>query len=219
MTQARIALLIGILLYAAFGLVDLMLLPADKQKMWFIRYAVVCPMATAGLFFTYAARFKHFMQPTLWLVMLVASLGIVTMVHLDPAPEKNFYYTGLLLLVMAAFTFVGMRLWYAISWALTTTLAYEVVVIFGNTAASSVLVHNSFCILATITIGTFSNYLMESYMRRDFHNAILLESEKRQLQETSKRLHRLSISDELTGLGNRRQFECMLDQMDACPAL
>ncbi|WP_243372111.1 diguanylate cyclase [Geotalea sp. SG265] len=210
--QVRIALMTGIVLYAVFGIVDFMLLSADREHMWFIRYAVVCPVATAGLVFTYMPAFKRYAQPAIWLVMLVGSLGIVAMVHFDPAPEKNFYYTGLLLLIMAAFTFVGMRFWYALTWALATTLAYEAVAIFDRHAALTTIVHNSFCILATINIGTFSNYLMEHYRRRDFLNSILLVAEKQQLLETSDKLHQLSISDELTGLGNRRHLEYRLDQ-------
>jgi diguanylate cyclase (GGDEF)-like protein len=210
--HVRIALLTGLFLYAVFGLVDLMLLPADRAHMWFIRYAVVCPTVTAGLAFTYVSRFRRFMQPVLFLVMLVGSLGIVAMVYFDPTPTKNYYYSGILLLIMGAFTFVSMRLLHALSWALTTILAYEAVAIFANHTDTTILVQNTFSIIAAMIIGAFSNYLMENYLRRDFLNSILLESENQQLQKTSDELHRLSISDELTNLGNRRHFEFMLDQ-------
>lgn len=210
--HVRVALLTGLFLYLVFGLVDLRLLPTDRSHMWFIRYAVVCPMITTGLAFTYASSFRRFMQPVIFLMMLVASLGIVAMVYFDPTPEKNYYYSGLLLLIMGAFTFLSMRIRYAISWALTTILVYEAVAIFGNPTEVNTLLQNSFNIIATIIIGAFSNYLMENLLRRDFLNSLLLESENRQLQETSRELRRLSISDALTGLGNRRHFEYMLDQ-------
>lgn len=210
--QVRIALLTGLFLYAVFGLVDFMLLPADRAHMLLIRYAVVCPTITAGLAFTYASRFRRFIQPALSLVMLVGSLGIVAMVYFDPTPAKNYYYSGILLLMMGAFTFVSMRLLYALSWAVTTILAYEAVAIFANHTDTMILIQNTFSIIATMIIGAFSNYLMENYLRRDFLNSILLESENQQLQKTGQELHRLSISDALTNLGNRRHFELMLDQ-------
>jgi diguanylate cyclase (GGDEF)-like protein len=210
--HVRLALMTGLFLYTVFGIVDLMLLPADRAHMWFIRYAVVCPMITAGLAFTYASRFKHFMQSAMSLVMLVASLGIVAMVYFDPTPTKNYYYSGILLLIMGAFTFVSLRFIYAILWAFATTLAYEAVAIFANHTNVDLLVQNSFSIVATIIIGAFSNYLMENYLRRDFLNSLLLEYENRQLQMASNELRRLSISDELTTLGNRRHFDLMLDQ-------
>jgi len=210
--HVRVALLTGLLLYGVFGLVDLILLPADRVHMWIIRYAVVCPTIAAGLGFTYLTGLRRFMQPVLSLVMLVGSLGIVAMVYFDPTPAKNYYYSGILLLIMGAFTFVSLRSPYAISWALATTLAYEMVAIFANHTDINILVQNSFSIIATIIIGAFSNFLMENYLRRDFLNSLLLGHENRQLQRASHELLRLSISDALTGLGNRRHFESMLEQ-------
>ena len=210
--HVRIALLTGLLLYAVFGIVDLMLLPADRARMWFIRYAIVCPTVTAGLLFTHFSRLRRFTQPVVSFVMLVGSLGIVAMVYFDPTPTKNYYYSGILLLIMGAFTFVSLRSVYAVTWALTTTLAYETVAIFANKTDPDILIQNTFSIVATIIIGAFSNCLMENYLRRDFLNSLLLENENRQLQKASHELRRLSISDALTNLGNRRHFEGMLDQ-------
>ena len=210
--HVRVALLTGLLLYGVFGIVDLMLQPADRMHMWLIRYAVVCPAISAGLAFTYISHLRRLMQPVLTCVMLVGSLGIVGMVYFDPTPAKNYYYSGILLLIMGAFTFVSLRSRYAISWAVATTLAYEAVAIFANHTDLDTLVQNSFTIIATIIIGAFSNFLMENYLRRDFLNSLLLEHENRELQKASRELHRLSISDALTGLGNRRHFENMLDQ-------
>ncbi|MBU5635811.1 diguanylate cyclase [Geomonas sp. Red69] len=210
--HVRVALLTGFILYAVFGLVDGLLLPADRAHMWFIRYAVVCPTVMAGLAFTYLPHLRRFMQPVVSLVMLVGSLGIVSMVYYDPTPTKNYYYSGILLLIMGAFTFVSLRLRYAVCWAMATTLAYEAVAIFFNHTDVTILIQNTFSIVATIIIGAFSNSLMENYLRRDFLNANLLEYENRQLQNATLELRRLSISDPLTSLGNRRQFEVMLDQ-------
>jgi diguanylate cyclase (GGDEF)-like protein len=209
--HVRIALLTGLFLYAVFGLVDLILPPADRTRIWFIRYAVVCPTVTAGLAFTYVSSFRRFIQPALSLVMLVGSLGIVAMVYFDPTPAKNYYYSGILLLIMGAFLFVCMRLLYALTWALATILAYETVAIFANHTETTILIQNTFTITAAMVIGAFSNYLMENYLRRDFLNSILLESENQQLQKTSNEFHRLCILDVLTNLGNRRHFESMIE--------
>ena len=113
---------------------------------------------------------------------------------------------------MGAFTFVSLRLCYALSWAIVTTAVYEVVAICATSASADSIIQNSFSIVATIIIGSFSNCLMDNYLRRDFLNSLLLEHENRQLQIASQELHRLSISDALTCLGNRRHFEAVLDQ-------
>jgi diguanylate cyclase (GGDEF)-like protein len=53
--------------------------------------------------------------------------------------------------------------------------------------------------------------MMENYLSRDFLNSLLLEYENRELQKASHELRRLSVSDALTSLGNRRHFDLMLD--------
>jgi len=189
-----------------FGVVDLMLAPVDRMHMWFIRYVVVCPTVTAGIAFT-APTLRRFRQLVISLVMLVGSLGIVAMVYFDPTDTKNFYYSGILLLIMGAFTFVSLRFWYALSWALVTTVTYEVVAIFHNHTDPKILTQNTFSIVSTIIIGAFSNYLMENYLRRDFLNSLLLEDEYRKLQKASAELHELSIADSVTNLKNRRYFD------------
>ena len=210
--HVRVALLTGIALFALFGVVDMQLHPNDRNHMWFIRYAVVCPTIFAGLAFTYLNKYRRFMQPVLWFVMLTGGLGIVGMVYFDPAPMKNYYYSGILLLIMGAFTFVSFRLYYAISWAATTLLAYELVANFATNTDANNIVQNTFSIVATVIIGSFSNCLMENYLRRDFLNTILLSLENEKLQRASEDLRRLSMSDALTTLGNRRHFDLMLDQ-------
>lgn len=210
--HVRVSLLTGLFLYAIFGLVDLQLPPESRIPIWFIRYAVVCPTVIAVFAFTYATGLKRFLQRALCLVMLAGSLGIITMVYFDPTPTKNYYYSGILLLIMGAFTFVSLRFGYAISWAVFTTIVYESVAVFARHTDPAILVQNTFSIFAAITIGSFSNRLMENYLRRDFLNAILLEHENKRLQLASEDLRRLSISDPLTGLGNRRQFESKVKQ-------
>jgi len=210
--HVRVSMLTGLFLYAIFGLVDLQLQPTDRMHMWFVRYAVVCPSVVAGFAFTYATNLRRFLQPIIALVMLAGSLGIVAMVYFDPTPTKNYYYSGILLLIMGAFTFVSLRFRYAISWAMATTVAYELVAILINHTDPSILVQNTFNILALIIVGSFSNCLMENYLRRDFLNSLLLEHENRRLQMASEELRRLSISDALTGLSNRRHFDSMLKQ-------
>jgi len=207
----QVSLLTGLLLFAVFGIVDLQLPPADRMHVWFMRYVVVCPTIAAGLAFTFVSRLRRFIQPVVAFVMLAGSLGIVGMVYFDPTPNQNYYYSGILLLIMGAFTFVSLKFWYAISWSLVTTLAYEVIAVFVNHTSAITLEQNTFTIGGAIIIGAFSNYLMENFLRRDFLNSILLKHENQKLQQASRELRLLSISDALTGLGNRRHFDSMLN--------
>lgn len=212
LTRIRISLLTGILLYAVFGLLDWHLIPEAKERMWLVRYGAVCPFGTLMLLFTYVPGFKRYLQATILSSLIFGGIGIVAMVAVDPHPERNFYYTGLLLVMMYGFTLVGLRFWYAVAWSLTVLAAYEIVALtIGGTPADAAL-HNTFCIVAAISIGAVSNYLMEHFVRRDFLQGVLLEAEKSQLQEVSRNLERLTVLDELTGIANRRQFDAFLEK-------
>ncbi len=210
--RVRVAILTGVILYGIFGIVDLLLAPVVKEKFWLIRYAVVCPVGFLVLICSGFSGFKRLLQPAIWLAMQVGGLGLIAMIAISPVLGHSYYYTGLILVIMYTFTLVGMRFWYGVSWAVITLSCYAFVTSMSSNVPLPVLVHNSFSVFSAACIGAISNYLMEHYSRRDFLQNILLEAEKQQLQETGRKLERLSSLDELTGIANRRHFERFFEQ-------
>lgn len=185
--RLRVALLTGIILYALFGLDDLLLLPGFIEKTLFIRFAIVCPVGFAVFALTFSPHFKRLMQPAVWLAMQVGGLGIIAIVALDPQQVGRYHNTGLILVVMYTLALVGMRFWYGVTWAITFLCAYLIMAIPGP-LPPPLLVHDIFNIVAAINIGAISNYMMERYVRKDFLQTILVEAEKVQLQETGIKL-------------------------------
>ncbi len=210
--RTQFAILTGILLYALFGIVDLLLAPAVKEKFWLIRYGVVCPVGLLVLIASGFSGFKRLLQPAIWLAMQVAGLGLIAMIAISSDIGNSYYYVGLILVIMYTFTLVGMRFWYGVSWALITLSGYAVVTLLSSNVPLPVLVHSSFSVFSAACIGAISNYLMEHYSRRDFLQNILLEAEKQQLQETGLKMQWLSSFDELTGIANRRHFDRFFEQ-------
>ncbi len=100
----RVALLLGVALYGLFGILDTWIAPAHRRELWFIRFAIVCPLALACLAFTYRPAFKRYKQSLTSLLMLVATLGIIAMLAIIPAPGSYLYYGGLLLMIVFLFT-------------------------------------------------------------------------------------------------------------------
>lgn len=45
LNATKFTLLMGLIFYAAFGILDAILLPEVKETIWLIRYAIVCPLA------------------------------------------------------------------------------------------------------------------------------------------------------------------------------
>src|SRR3990172_1411711 len=166
--RVRYALMLGFLLYAVFGLLDGLIIPDAKHLAWVIRYAIVCPYLLAVLAFTFSPYFKKVMQLTTASAILMAGSGITAMIALAGPPGNYLYYTGLILVIMFAYTFVNLRFIYAsmVSWLLVG--AYEMVIFYKVGPALHIQINNLFFFLSANIIGMFAAYTLESYIRRDF---------------------------------------------------
>lgn len=209
--RLRIAILVGVILYALFGIDDRLLLPNFYSKLWLIRFGIVCPIGLFTFAFTFSRYFRKFMQPAVWVAMQVGGLGIIAMIALNPTEVGHYHTVGLILVIMYTFTLVGLRFWYGISWAISVLIAYLCVAL-PSAVPPAVIVHDVFNIFAAANIGAISSYILERYMRKDFLKSLLLHAEKQELQEAGIKLQELSTIDELTQMANRRQFEVFFHQ-------
>ena len=157
---ARFAQVVGIFLYAVFGVLDYWGMPNSRSFAWMIRYGVVCPLMTLVLASSFLPVFRRLMQPALVAIMAAASLGVTAMIARASAAEPAYsqYYGGLVLIVIAAFTFLQLRLWYALLTAFITIVAYEPVAIFQqhllrHPTGRSLLLNNQFLLLVGLYFG------------------------------------------------------------------
>ena len=166
--QVRIAVIVGIFLYAIFGVLDAFIIPDWRIAAWIIRFSIVIPLLAAVYAFSYSSHFRELMQPILILVILISGFGIIAMLMLAQPPGTYLYYAGLILVIMYAYTFLPLRFQYAAlaSWMLVLT--YEVSAVIIRPLPPSMLVNNTFFLLSANLIGMFAAYQMESFIRRDF---------------------------------------------------
>lgn len=184
----RTALILGIALYSVFGVLDSLIAPLSKYRIWFIRYAIVGPSLLAVFFMTFTNFFGRHMQLILSLLSLIAGIGIVAMIGITLEKESGlFYYAGLMLVMMWSYTFVKLRFLYATICGWIIVLAYEVVAIGYKGLLDSpdmikIFVNNNFFFIASNIIGMFAGYLIELYTRKDFLLRRELASKKEELQ-------------------------------------
>ena len=93
----RISLVLGMLFYAAFGILDAVLMPEQKYTIWFIRFVIVCPALVGTLLASFLKSFERYMQPLLASVFILAGGGIIYIIVLAPSPVNYFHNAGLLL--------------------------------------------------------------------------------------------------------------------------
>ncbi len=215
--QVRVSLLVGGLLYAAFGLLDTSIVPESTTITWIIRYAVVFPVIAAVFALSFMHCFERRIETALVIAGAVASFGIVAMISVAAPPGNYLYYAGLLL--AATYIYTVMRLGFVpaslVNWS-TVTL-YEAVALSTGTTPQAILLNNSFFLVSINIVGMFACYYMEHYARADYlkrrlirHQTVRLRAALTSVEKARRTAEEQSRRDTLTGLFNRRHFQDML---------
>ncbi len=184
----RIALVLGVVLYSVFGILDFLITPSSLKYVWLIRFAIVDPCLAIVFVLTFFTFFKKIMQPALSAVALIAGLGIVAMIAITAGTEGSlFYYAGLMLVMMWAYTFVKLRFVYATAVCWMITVCYEITFLvsrthYGNPDFIKVFVNNNFFFISSNVIGMFACYLIELYTRKEFLQRLTIAEKQKELE-------------------------------------
>ena len=178
---ARFGLVLALLLYALFGVLDIYVAPGVAGWIWIIRYAVFCPTALIALGLTFTRHFSRVMQPVLAAVAAVAGLGIVAMIAIARPATGYLYYAGLLLVVPWVYTVLQLRFSYAAKACLVIMIGYEVVAVWLKPTPPEILVNNNFFFLSAVILGMVAGYSIERRLRTDFLQRRLIEAQRAEL--------------------------------------
>lgn len=183
--QVRVTILVAVIFYSFFGVLDAKLLPNMQGALWFIRFAIFLPVASAIFLFSFTSYFKRYMQISLMLMFLVACFGIIAMVTIAEPPVNYSYYAGLILVLFFGYAIIRLRfIWATISgWIIV--LFYEIAAAVLTDTPTSILINNNFFIISANIIGMFACYYIEYFARRDFFMARLLESEQKRAMKAN----------------------------------
>ncbi|MGH7636220.1 MAG: serine/threonine-protein kinase [Gemmatimonadaceae bacterium] len=190
----RLALVLGILLYSIFGILDALIAPDQRYDLWLIRFAFVVPAMAGTLAFTWADSFQRFREPVLFVSMLFAALGIVAMTAIIPRPGSYLYYAGLLLAVMYAFSLLRLRLVSATAATLATIVSYVVTAVWINPTPAALVVNNLFFLLSAFIIAFAAQYAIERYARTNFLQRRLIASRTEELERTNAELESRNVA-------------------------
>jgi signal transduction histidine kinase len=184
--QFRIAFLIVTVLYASFGYLDLLIVPASAELFHIIRYYFVVPLLSVVLFLSFTRFFWKIWQELLLFCFIVAGSGISIMTMLEP--ENYSYYAGMMLVFSAGYFFIKLRFFYATIAGWSTLLIFNVGnMLFAHTSGLILLSYNFFFISANL-ICMFAAYNIEYYTRRDFYLKQELDLQKGVLEVVNKNL-------------------------------
>jgi two-component system, cell cycle sensor histidine kinase and response regulator CckA len=187
----RFSLVAAILLYSLFGFLDAELIPSMKEILWMIRLVVACPVLMGLIALSYSSQFRKYFQMAMSTGMVVAGLAIIVMISIIPSPVNNFYYAGLILILIWGYTFTRVRFVWATVAGWIIVVSYEIVAIWINDTPRMVLISNNFFFVSANLAGMLSSYYIEYYCRRDFYLAFLLEKEQAKIAAANRSLERI----------------------------
>lgn len=176
--QLRINILVVGVIYAIFGIVDVVVTPEIKYLAWFIRYAVVLPVTAAVLAFSFTRHFRHYQQAAVSFLALIGGAGIVVLIDRTHAQAPYLHFAGLLLVFMTTYTAFRLRFLTATIVGWTIIGMYEISAVWLHPPALTVfLTYNLFYISANL-MGMFTNYQRDLYSRREFLQALRMREIK-----------------------------------------
>jgi PAS domain S-box-containing protein len=128
------------------------------------------------------------MQLAIAVAVLAAGLAIIKMILIAPYPASHSYYAGLILVFFYGYTFYKLRFIWATLTGWIIVISYEIAAIWLNPTDLPILINNNFFFLTGNIFGMFACYSIEYYMRKDYLQALMLNEEKKKVENVNLKL-------------------------------
>ncbi len=122
--QMRIAVTLGMALYALFGVLDALVFPQAKKFMWLIRFLGVIPFGLLFLFLTFRVNNEKYLQLFHSALVVIGGMGVIGMIYVASPDISFLYYAGLMLVLFYAYTLSALRFYYSSLSSILLTVMY-----------------------------------------------------------------------------------------------
>ena len=189
----RWGLMMGFVIYGAFGLLDIVAVPTKLREIWLIRFGIASPITAALLVWSFRRSFRFISQIGIAVLAILCATAIVVMTMIAPPPANYLYQAGVMAVLMFASAVMRLRFIYVVATSLIVTVLYNVIALADGTTPAWIVINHNFFLLTVTVLGGFAAYGIEHYARRNFlANRDLVES--RQLIIESSRRAQLIFS-------------------------
>lgn len=186
--QVRFTLVLAIILYSLFAILDYVLAPELMFHFWFIRFAIVGPSMLIVIIASFTTDFKKIMQPALTALALIAGFGVIYMAMVGPPTINQTYFAGLMLVLMISCSVVRARFVWASTAGCLMTLTYLMATLTSDALPWDMVFINNFFCLSANALGMLASYNLEYYARRDYFMSHLLEFERQKVESANQQL-------------------------------
>lgn len=200
--QARIALLVGGVLYGSYGLMDYLFIPSQDFIKALYLHVMALMIAFSVFALTYTPVFSRLNQPLLFIAGFFAGLGLLGKMNYLPPAAISLFYVGLIQITFWCHYFSGMRFIYSTAVGIFLLIIFNIM--FSQLPSWTLFSYDFFIATANI-LGAFTSYTGEKQNRTLFLREKELDTE-RHLQ------HERALHDRLTGLPNRELLHDRIEQ-------
>lgn len=196
-----------------FLISDHAMLPDVFDQALMLRLWLFTPLCLMGMWLM--GRTPHLLLRELMAVAasLLACVIEIYLCSISQSPRAAPYITGLALIILYVNVFVRPRFWMAVPASLGMLLAYAVSLwtVAGHNPALSIPIG-----LILVSTAQFTLYYLYTLEHEERHNYLLALRQrllKRELTRANEQLEKVSRSDALTQVSNRRHFDEFLERL------
>jgi|LGOV01.1.fsa_nt_gb HD-GYP domain-containing protein (c-di-GMP phosphodiesterase class II) len=171
----RIALIIGALIYSLFLVVDKFLDVANINIFIIIRLYLILPLALIGFGLSYHKSFYKIHQYMLTLLYVVAGIGIIIMLILDPSIFS--YYGGLFLVFVYGYFLLRIKWEFVTIGSIAIMIVYFILAITHiNSNLDNFLIYSIFYIGFNL-IAILGSYTSSYYRKEHYRHELMLKGD------------------------------------------
>ena len=207
---------LALFLYLIFIVVDIYALPSALYEAIAIRLAVIVSICFA-LGFSFSNKFSKYYNFVQVIPYFLAGVGINLMIYLASPTDKasDVYFAGLMLVIMALFSWAYMNL-ISVSVSALLVIGLYIGIEISKSSDSAYLLStvlpNCFFLISASIIGFVTQYIRDQYLKENFllQRSLKLAYEKK--SEEARDNQYLANHDALTDLPNRRYMMKLLNE-------
>lgn len=207
-----IAGIVALIIYDLYIINDYIFRPESLQTAAWIRFGLMTPYGIAALYFLHRGLSPAARETLMASTLVVAMLLSCTIFFLSDSPYSFLDTFSFGLIVLVGNTVYSLRVPYAIASSLISTALMAAFVFPYPHMEFEVKLYTMLVFLSTGVFTLLANYRLESSERQSY--LLLLRERLRAsaAQEANQALTKISITDPLTGVANRRHFDSALTQ-------
>ncbi len=209
----QIAGIMGLVVFLACGILDLIWMTDMAGRTWFIRLVAGIPMAVP-LLLSFWGKFRQkygekYMQLFTCIFATSAVGGLIAISLNSLEPYNYYYYNAVTVAMVIVFVLSRIQFKWGVISAIIMLLSLNVGLIgfdqTDNKLATVVIIDYVF--LGSSISALIGTFLIERSLRQNYLQSRLLSVENRDLEESNLTLQYLSAIDGLTQIANRRSLD------------